>query len=129
MANKPGDAAAEVLRADDERYRAMIANDLTALGRLLSDDLSYTHSTGRHESKAEYIGSLQAGRVKYVTAQRDAVTAKVYGDTAFLSGKIAVKAVVSGETKDLNSRFLNVWVRNAGAWQMVAWQSTPIQQK
>jgi hypothetical protein len=52
MTNDTGSVADQIHALEDERYAAMIASDVEALGRLLSDRLVYSHSTGDHDSKA-----------------------------------------------------------------------------
>lgn len=118
-----------VRRADDDRYRAMLDGDLAALDRLLSEDLSYTHSSAHCESKSEYLASLKSGRVKYLLAQRDGVHLHVYGDVAVMNGTVLLKAVVDGIDRILDNRFLSVWKREISGWKMVAWASTPIPAK
>ncbi|MGH8786853.1 MAG: nuclear transport factor 2 family protein [Cupriavidus necator] len=119
----------EVHRADDARYRAMLDGDLSALERLLASQLSYSHSSAHRENKREYLASLASGRVRYLDAQRDGVTAQIHGDTAVLEGHVVLQAIVDGESRRLDNRFLSVWLREGGAWQMLAWASTPIPPK
>jgi hypothetical protein len=58
------------------------------------------------------------------------MTTRIYGDTALLSGKFTAKVIIGGGTGEANlrSRVLMVWVKRDGAWQMVAWESTPTTQ-
>jgi ketosteroid isomerase-like protein len=50
-----------VLAAEDRRYQAMLDGDLEALDALCADELSYTHSNGVRDTKAEYFGKLREG--------------------------------------------------------------------
>jgi hypothetical protein len=43
-----------------------------------------------------------------------------------VAGRITIDILIDGQPKLLQSRFLNVWVEEAGEWRMIAWQSTPI---
>ena len=56
-------------QADEARYRAMIAGDARALGSLLAEDLSYTHSSGLNETKSQYLASFACGRLRYVEVE------------------------------------------------------------
>jgi|APPan5920702856_1055754.scaffolds.fasta_scaffold69496_2 hypothetical protein len=51
----------KIIALDAARHQAMIAGDVAALSRLLSDHLTYTHFTGLTESKAEYLASVAKG--------------------------------------------------------------------
>ncbi|CAN7771139.1 nuclear transport factor 2 family protein [Cupriavidus necator] len=122
---EPADLAA-LRQADQARYRAMLSGDLAALDALLADELSYTHSSALRESKAEYLGSIRSGRVRYLHASLAEVGQAVYGDMAVMQGKALLRAVVDGAERTLDNRFLSVWRRHRGAWQMLAWASTPM---
>ncbi|WP_449391237.1 nuclear transport factor 2 family protein [Eoetvoesiella caeni] len=118
-----------VLRADDERYGAMIADNLAVLDQLLDSDLVYTHSSAIVDTKRQYLDSLRDGRVKYVAAdRRDAVVA-VYGPIALMHGQTVMQAIINGTTKQLNNLFQAVWIQREGNWRLLAWASTVIPAK
>jgi ketosteroid isomerase-like protein len=116
----------EIHAAEDARYRAMTENDLAALANLLGDDLLYTHSSAVTDTKASYLESLRTGKVRYLTAKRDGVSIRAYGDTAVVHGHAQIEAEIDGVRRSLDNMFVNVWVRRAGGWQMVHWASTAI---
>lgn len=118
--------AGEVLAAEDARYTAMIAQDFDALGRLLADDLLYTHSTAVTDTKADYIAALRSGKYRYKAARREGVTVRIYGTTAIVNGRASIDVDVDGVPRTVSNVFVNVWVRSATGWQMTAWQSTPL---
>jgi len=119
-------AVQAVLQADEARYCAMLAGDLATLERLLSDGLSYTHSSALCENKQEYLDSLARGRFKYLRVECGEVGVDVHGDIALVRGKVLIHALVDGAQRALNNRFLSVWKCSASGWQMLAWASTPI---
>ena len=116
----------KVLAAEDARYAAMIAQDFDALGRLLADDLLYTHSTAVTDSKADYIAALRSGKYRYKAARREGVTVRMHGTTAIVNGRASIDVDVDGVPRTVSNVFVNVWVRTAAGWQMTAWQSTPL---
>lgn len=119
----------DVLQADDERYRAMIANDLGALDRLLDADLVYTHSSAIVDTKSQYMDSVRDGRVKYVAAERRNAIVGVYGAMALMHGQADMQAVIDGTTKQLSNLFQAVWIQREGNWRLLAWASTVIPAK
>jgi hypothetical protein len=50
-----GDVEQEILRVEGKRIDAMVALDLAALDPILADDLSYSHSSGRTDTKASFL--------------------------------------------------------------------------
>lgn len=119
----------DVLQADDERYRAMIANDLGGLDRLLDTDLVYTHSSAIVDTKSQYMDSVRDGRVKYVAAERRNAVVAVYEAMALMHGQADMQAIIDGTTKQLSNLFQAVWIQREGSWRLLAWASTVIPAK
>src|ERR1700754_2919767 len=59
------DDARAVLAAEDRRYRAMLDADLDALDELCAEELSYAHSNGARDTKAEYVEKIRSGYYVY----------------------------------------------------------------
>ena len=119
----------EVLRVENERVQAVLQRDTAALEQLLADELIYTHSTGRVDSKARFIHSIESGDLNYLAMNHSNLDARVYGDVAVLTGRSAVRVKsphTGNQIVDLDLRFLNVYAKRKGQWQQVAWQSTRI---
>ena len=110
------------------RFRAIVATDLTALNQLLSDDLTYTHSSGWTQTKAEYIESLRSGELKYLSFEASDVKVRVYGNAAVVNGIAEVKARSKGQETVSKIRYLDVYVKQQGDWKQVAWESTRLSQ-
>ena len=113
-----------VRAAESQRLRALVTADYAALDRLLADDLTYTHSTAKLDTKATYLEPLVSGRTRYQSLEPSDVQVRVYGTTGVVTGILRSVALVAGKESRTNMRFTNVWVRRDGRWQMVAWQST-----
>ncbi len=118
----------EIKALEDRRYQAMIAKDANTLDQLLGDGLVYTHSYGGADTKATYMEGVRSKKWNYQSVERPSESIQVYGDAAVVTGHVKINILVDGQPKLLNSRFTNVWVKGAKGWQMVCWQSTPIQQ-
>jgi len=116
----------EIIELENQRIAAMIAGDEATLDAVLADDLIYTHSTARVETKAEFIGNVTSGRTRYVSLERDDVNIRDYGDTAVVTGHAKLHVMANDRDLKFQVRFLDVYCRLNGSWQMVAWQSTKI---
>ena len=117
----------EVLAADAARVKALLAQDYDAAEKLFAEEMTYCHSNGRQDTKLSYMNGLRAGNSRYAEMNMFDMTARIYGETAVLSGKFTAKVITGGGTGEANllSRVLMVWVKRNGTWQMVAWESTP----
>jgi hypothetical protein len=120
------DAAAIVKAAELGRFEAAVKVDLEKLGKFLADDLTYTHSTGALQTKAQLLDDLKTGKLQFKKIEPGELQIRVYGATAIINGTAKFSVVSNGEAKDINLRFTDVWVDHAGRWQLVAWQSTKL---
>jgi ketosteroid isomerase-like protein len=120
------DNEAEVRAHEDRRFQAMVAGDGAALEKLLHDGLVYTHSSASVDSKASFVEAVVSRRSGYQKIERPEEKIQVYGDSAVVTGRARIELQNASGHRTLNLRYTDVWVKSAGAWQMVAWQSTAI---
>lgn len=119
------DNAQIVIELDKKRMAAMVAQDFAAVEAILADDLVYVHSSAALDDKTSIVANMRSGKTVYMGADPSDVTAKDFGDIVVLNG-VARMQVVSGGTAmpAFRIRFIDVYARRDGRWQMVAWQST-----
>lgn len=117
-----GDAE-DVNAAEEARYAVMIAQDRDAMAAILADEFIYHQPSGKVQNKAGYIEQITGGDVRIRKAERYDIQIHVYGDTATATGSTKVDVELKGEPKQFDLRFLDVWVKRDGRWQIVARQS------
>ncbi len=113
-----------VLGADDARLLALTQGNFEACARLLSENLVFAHSSGRVDGKRTYVEALYSG--KYLFADRSDAVVYERGDAAWMVGRIRQQVVRGGQQRDIDARFLSVWVVEGGLWRMTAYAATPI---
>ena len=113
-----------VIDLDKRRMDAMARKDLEALDGLIADDLVYTHSTARLDTKQSLLGAMESGATVYTSVAPSEVKAQDLGDTVVLTGSARIGVLSQGRPNSFAVRFTDVWSNKAGRWQMVAWQST-----
>lgn len=120
------DAIQEIRELEEHRRKAMIAADLTALDALCADELAYTHSNATVDGKADYIEKVGNGYFDYRELTFSDQQIRLVGDVALVIGRMTGDIVMAGNPRKLNGQTTVVWIRKAGRWQMLAFQSTPI---
>jgi hypothetical protein len=102
----------------------MVAADTGALGRLLAEDLSYVHSTGRVVDRKQMIDEIQAGKLRYrAVAPSERHVTLVEPDAAYVRGLARIEVSADAKPVEFQARYLAIYVRDAGAWKLRAWQS------
>ena len=110
-----------------KRIEAMVNKDLATLGDLLADDLSYTHSGGVTETKAQFVALVRDREPKHNYLGVDFASAEVLpmpgGTTAMVRGRATIRLE---NISPYSVLFLDVWALRDGRWEMVAWQATRV---
>jgi ketosteroid isomerase-like protein len=114
----------KIIELDRQRMTAMAAKDIAALNRLLADDLIYTHSSARLDTKKSLIGAMESGSTVYTAIEPSDVVAQDLGDAVVLTGVAAISVNSGGNPNSFRVRFTDVYANKGGQWQMVTWQST-----
>lgn len=115
-----------VLEFQSARFKAMVDEDVELLGRFLTDDLTYAHTTGITETKTEFLSTIASGRIDYIAIVPSEVVVRVYGDVAVLTGLARLRGAVGDREVDFTLRFLDVSRRVGDNWQLAAWQSVRV---
>ncbi len=118
------DNGQKIIDLDKKRMNAMAQKDIATLNALLSDDLVYTHSTARLDTKKSLIEAMESGKTVYTGVEPSDVQAQDLGNAVVLTGAARIRVMSNGNPISFGVRFTDVYVNKGGQWQMVAWQST-----
>ncbi len=118
------DPAKAVERAEKDWASGLVKNDFALLGKVLADNLSYTHSNGIFDTKATYIERLKSGQYRYSQMAHENLKVTVLAkDVAITTSRAKVIALVDGKQTPMTLSLLHVFQLVGGQWQMVAHQS------
>jgi hypothetical protein len=121
------ESARQVMAAEEARTAALDHSDVSALERIVGDDLTYVHASGRVDTKSSYLAAIRSGQLHYISWQAKNLQVRVLGNTAVINGEYAVRVTDSRVQRtpfDINILVLSVYARRDGQWQQIAWQST-----
>jgi ketosteroid isomerase-like protein len=114
----------EVLAAMDAWKQAVVARDRAVLETLYAPGLSFTHSSGKQENKAEAIEAAINGKDRIESMDLTDVSVSSYGTTALVKARIAMRLNSGGTISTINLDALHVWIKISSRWQMVARHAT-----
>lgn len=113
-----------IIDLDRKRMTAMAEKDIATLNALLGDDLIYTHSSARLDTKQSLIGGMESGSTVYNSVEPSDVKAQDLGGAVVLTGVARIRVTSGGKPNAFAVRFIDVYANRGGKWQMVTWQST-----
>ncbi len=114
----------QVLAIEDRRFAAMVHADTGALTLLLAPNLTYAHTDGVQNTRAEFLQLLGSGTLRYASIAPEAREVRVLGSSAVVTGRSAMRVEAEGQVRAFGIRYLAVYRRGARGWELIAWQST-----
>lgn len=121
--------AAELTRLLNEFLAGASRNDAAVHERFWADDLIYTRSAGRRVTKADVMRDVRnapapkpGAPVTIYTAED--VRIQQYGDTAVVAFRLVATSDAAGTKTVANLLNSGTFIKRAGKWQVVNWQST-----
>jgi ketosteroid isomerase-like protein len=115
----------DLIAADAGRRAALVAGDVGLMMACLADDLSWTHSSGKTDSKAGFVATMLAGTTIYHSLDVRDLQARAFGNVFVLEGVVFGDVTKEGQDRKLVNRFITVWRKRLdGSFALHAWQST-----
>ena len=90
------DEKKKVLEAFQRFQQAMIDKDTETLTALVVPDITFTHMSGKTQTKEEYFGEIEDGTLNYYKYELHDPVITIDGDTATLTGSTTLTAKVYG---------------------------------
>jgi ketosteroid isomerase-like protein len=116
------DVKSAVQAAENAWIEAMKSADKAGLEAVLADDIMYSHSNNKLETKADVIEAVTKGANKYLSIDLSDSKYRQYGNNVVVTNH---KAVIKGSQAGVANLYVtHVWARTGGKWQMVNRQAT-----
>ncbi len=116
----------EVMLVENAWTRAHLDGDVATLEHLMADDYLKIEMDGSVSDRAATLAKYTPETRYWNYVAGDEYSVRVYGDTAVVIGRWTARGMNHGARFDYAARFLSVYVKRAGQWQMVSEQSTEI---
>jgi hypothetical protein len=114
---------AAVAKAVEGLRQATFGKDKAQLDALCAEQLSYGHSDGRVETKAQFIDGVMGRKatLKSLTLSDHAIA--IVGDNAIARHKWASESELDGKATSTRIGVLQVWLKQGGSWKLLARQA------
>lgn len=103
--------------------KALATADAGALKDLLAEEITYVHSSGKAENKAEVLDIVGNKKTVYKTLAIEDVKISIVGNNAVVRHVFKGEAESAGKTNPFNVGAMQVWQKRDGKWLMIARQA------
>ncbi|WP_119080713.1 nuclear transport factor 2 family protein [Chitinophaga alhagiae] len=117
---------AAIAKAVETLRKAMVDADRSDLEKLTAPSLTYGHSNGRIEDRAEFIGNLMSGQSDFVTMDLTAQTIAITGPTAIVRHTLTAQTNDGGKPGNVKLYVMLVWGKNGGQWKLIGRQAVKV---
>jgi hypothetical protein len=117
---------AEVTQAVEAFRKAMLAADRKQFDALCADGMSYGHSSGRVQNKAEFIEEATSGKSTWKSITFSDETVSAVGPNGIARITFTGQSESQGKVNDVHIGVLMVWLHENGQWKLLARQGFKI---
>jgi hypothetical protein len=105
-----------------EFHQALVNKNTTSINQQTDKALSYGHSNGWVETKADVIKDLETGLIVYHSFQEDSLQITINESMANARFVADISATMNGNTNTIHLKVLEVWVKKGKRWLLFARQ-------
>lgn len=130
-ATKGDDPRETLKRLEREWGDAIVKRDPATIDRIIADDYILTSPEGRLVTKAQILKTFRGpGDPSFVVMDvgLEEMTIRIFGETALVSSRFALKVQSEGRTIETPFRHTDVFVKQKGGWRCESRQATRIRQ-
>ena len=109
----------EVYSAYEAINNAMIKKDRAAMERYFDKNLTFTHMSGKKQTREEFIGEIMDGTLNYFKVDTKDYSIRVDGDTAHMKVTHTLTAKVYGISGSWTMDGENTYKKRDGIWVRV----------
>ncbi len=117
---------AQLTAQADAWDQAIVRKDRAAIEANMADDFRQIDSRGNLETKQSFVDGLVAPDLVIHPYTVEELDVRIYGDVALLSGRTRMTGEFGGEPFTNHYRYIDVYVRRDGRWQVVSVQVSKI---
>jgi hypothetical protein len=114
---------AAVAKAVEALRKATFGQEKSQLEELCAEELSYGHSDGRVETKAQFINGVMTRKATLKSLALSDHTIAIVGSNAIARHKWASESELDGKPTSTRIVILQVWLKHGGAWKLLARQA------
>lgn len=104
-------------------HQALVKKNTVSINQQTDKALSYGHSNGWVETKADMIKNLETGYMNYHSYKEDSLQLMINGNMANARFVADINVTMNGKEGTYHLKVLEVWVRKGKRWLLFARQA------
>jgi ketosteroid isomerase-like protein len=125
-ADKTTDVVARLTQLSNNWDKVIVAKDAAAIAGNMAEDFRIIDRRGDIEDKKAFVAGILDPKLTINPYTVEEFEARLYGDTALLSGRTHMTGSYDGKPFESNYRYIDIYVRKGGAWKIVSVQITQL---
>ncbi len=117
-----------LLKMVQDHVDALQKGDTSWLKNNFSEKYSYTNPIGMITDKTDAVNMLNSGAIKLESTTLEEEVAHIYGDAGIVTDLSTIKGHIGNMDISGKYRYLYVFIKQHGRWQIVAEQGTAVRQ-
>lgn len=106
-----------------EFHQALVKKNTVSIIQQTDKAISYGHSNGWVETKAEMINNLETGYLTYRSFKEDSLQVTINGNVAHARFIADIEATLNQKDSQFHLKVLEVWVKKGKRWLLFARQA------
>jgi ketosteroid isomerase-like protein len=106
-----------------EFHQALVKKNTVSIIQQTDKAVSYGHSNGWVETKAEMINNLETGYLTYRSFKEDSLQVTINGNVAHARFIADIEATLNQKDSQFHLKVLEVWVKKGKRWLLFARQA------
>lgn len=104
-------------------HQSLVNGTIASINQQTDKAMSYGHSNGWVETKADMIKNLETGYMDYNSYKEDSLVVTINENIAHARFVADINATLNGNTNTFHLKVLEVWVRKGKRWVLFARQA------
>ncbi len=106
-----------------EFHQALVKKNTVSINQQTDKAMSYGHSNGWVETKAEMIRNLETGYLSYRSFKEDSLQVTINGNVAHARFIADIEVTLNQKDGQYHLKVLEVWVKKGNRWLLFARQA------
>lgn len=113
----------KLILAMQEFHQALVNKNTVSINQQTDKAMSYGHSNGWVETKAEMMKNLETGFISYSSYKEDSIVVNMNGNMANVRFIADIGATLNGTAAVYHLKVLEVWVKKGKRWLLFGRQA------